>query len=150
MISRREFVQTAALAAAAVVPRALRALPGAARLDRIGLQLYTVRSEMSKSVESTLERVAAIGYKEVEFAGYFNREPAKLRETLDKLGLASPSTHLGIGALENQWDATAASAKTLGHRWVVVASVERGALDSVASLKALAGRFNAVGRKARD
>jgi sugar phosphate isomerase/epimerase len=150
MISRREFVQTAALAAATVVPRALRALPGAARLDRIGLQLYTVRSEMSKSVESTLERVAAIGYKEVEFAGYFNREPAKLRETLDKLGLASPSTHLGLGALENQWDATAASAKTLGHRWVVVASVERGALDSVASLKALAGRFNAVGRKARD
>ncbi|MFI5244067.1 MAG: sugar phosphate isomerase/epimerase family protein [Gemmatimonadales bacterium] len=152
MISRREFVQTAALAAAATaVPRSLRALPGAARLDRLGLQLYTVRSEMAKSVESTLERVASIGYKEVEFAGYFNREPAKLRETLDKLGLAAPSTHLGLGALENQWDATAASARTLGHRWVVVASVgERGAYDSIASIKALAGRFNAVGRKARD
>jgi sugar phosphate isomerase/epimerase len=151
MISRREFVHSAALAAAAAsVPRALRAIPGAARLDRVGLQLYTVRSEMGRNVEATLARVAAIGYKEVEFAGYFNREPAALRGTLDKLGLAAPSTHLGLGALENQWNATAASAKTLGHRWVVVASVERGALDSVASLKALAGRFNAVGRKARD
>src|ERR1019366_763215 len=109
MISRREFVQTAALATAATaVPRSLRALPGEARLDRVGLQLYTVRSEMVKSVESTLERVAAIGYKEVEFAGYFNRGPGKLRETLDRLGLVAPSTHLGLGVLENQWDATAA------------------------------------------
>src|ERR1019366_2392723 len=104
---------------------------------------YTVRSEMTKSVESTLERVAAIGYKEVEFAGHFNREPAKLRDTLAKLGPAAPHTHLGLGPRENQWDAPAASAKTLGHRWVVVASVgERGAYDSIASIKALAGRFN--------
>lgn len=151
MVSRREFIGSAALAAAAAsVPRPLRSLPAAARLDRVGLQLYTVRSEMAKGVESTLERVAAIGYKEVEFAGYFDREPAGLRATLDKLGLASPSTHVGLGELETQWDATAAAAKTLGHRWLVVASVERRALDSVASLKALAARFNAVGRKARD
>lgn len=152
MTSRREFVRAvAATAAASAVPRALRALPGADRLGRIGLQLYTVRSEMAKSVESTLERVAAIGYKEVEFAGYYNREPARLRDTLDTLGLSAPASHLGLGALENLWDATALTAKTLGHRWVIVASVgERGAFESVASIKALARRFNAIGTRARD
>jgi sugar phosphate isomerase/epimerase len=157
MTSRRAFLEQAATAAAAAgaasaMPRMLRALPARAdRLDRIGLQLYTVRSEMAKSVEATLERVAAIGYREVEFAGYFDRAPEKVREALDKLGLTSPSTHVGLGALENQWEANAATAKALGHRWLTVASVgERGAFDTVASIKALAARFNAIGRKARD
>jgi len=157
MTSRRTFLERAAALAAAAgattgVPRMLSALATRAdRLDRIGVQLYTVRSEMAKDVEATLARVAAIGYQEVEFAGYFNREPAALRGILDKLGLTAPSTHVGLGALENQWEASAATAKVLGHRWVIVASVgERGAFDSVASIKALAARFNAVGRKARD
>lgn len=140
-----------AAAAEACAPRAARAPQRREGLDRIGLQLYTVRSEMAKDVEATLQRVAAIGYYEVEFAGYFNREPARLRETLDTLGLSSPSTHLGLGALETQWDASVATAKALGHRWLVVASVnDRAALQGVASIKALAARFNAVGRKARD
>lgn len=131
------------------MPRVLR--PRVDRLDRIGIQLYTVRGEMAKDVEATLARIAEIGYKEVEFAGYFSREPAALRETLDKLGLASPSTHLGLGALENQFDATAATAKTLGHRWLIVASVsERGAFGSVASIMSLAARFNAIGQQAKD
>ncbi|HBD99547.1 MAG TPA: sugar phosphate isomerase/epimerase, partial [Gemmatimonadetes bacterium] len=42
----------------------------ASPIGPIGVQLYTVRAEMTNGVESTLERVAAIGYEEVEFAGY--------------------------------------------------------------------------------
>jgi hypothetical protein len=41
------------------------------RLDPIGLSLYTVREEMEASVGDALREVAAIGFKEVEFAGYF-------------------------------------------------------------------------------
>lgn len=152
MLSRREFVGTVAAAAAATtVPRSLRAAGAAGRLDRIGLELYTVRNEMEKNVESTLERAAAIGYAEVEFAGYFKREPSALRATLDRLGLKSPAVHVGLPEVEGQFDATAATAKTLGHRWLIVASInERGALASISSIKALAARFNTIGRRARD
>ena len=34
------------------------------KLDRIGLQLYTVRDLMEQDFEGTLERVAAIGYRD--------------------------------------------------------------------------------------
>jgi sugar phosphate isomerase/epimerase len=105
---------------------------------------------MAADVEGTIRRVAAVGYREVEFAGYFNREPAKLRATLDESGLRAPSCHLGLDALEGDFDATAAAAKTLGHKWVIVASVPGRFFQSTSSLKELAGRFNAAGKRARD
>jgi len=46
-------------------------------LDKIGLQLYTVRDQMKLDFESTIARVAQAGYQEVEFAGYYNRSPAE-------------------------------------------------------------------------
>ena len=154
MTSRRTFIETLGVAtAAAALPGELFAGRRSAKLDSVGLQLYTVRSMMSKepgTVEDTLAKVAAIGYREVEFAGYFNREPAALRATLHKLKLTSPSCHLGLDAIEAGFDATAAAAKTLGHKWVVVASVPRQLFQSIASLKELAQRFNAIGRRAKD
>ena len=136
--------------AAAALPRDLFAGTRTAKLDAIGLQLYTVRSLMSKDVEGTLATVAGVGYREVEFAGYFNREPAALRATLDKLKLTSPSCHIGLDAAEAGFDATAAAAKTLGHKWIVVASVPGRFFQSVATLKELAQRFNAIGKRAKD
>lgn len=151
MTSRRDFLASVAAAAAlSALPRALRAASPSATIDRIGLQLYTLRSEMRKSVETTLERVAAIGYKEVEFAGYFDRDPTALRATLDRLGLTAPACHVGLTDVETRFDATAAAARTLGHQWTIVASVPGKDMASVASIKALAARFNDIGRRARD
>jgi len=65
------------------------------KLDLVGLQLYTARSEMAKNVEATLEKVAAVGYREVEFAGYFNRDPVALRAKLDSLTLTAPACTSG-------------------------------------------------------
>jgi sugar phosphate isomerase/epimerase len=158
--TRRDFLTTAAAAAAVgLLPGALRAAQvpsrapfggNAAKLDRVGLQLYTARSEMTKSVEATLEKVAAIGYREVEFAGYFNREPAALRAKLDSLKLTAPSCHVGMPQVEAQWETTAAAAKALGHQWVIVASVPGNSLTSLDAIKALAKRFNEAGARCRD
>src|SRR3989442_2834176 len=61
------------------------------RLDRIGLQLYTVRGLMAKDFEGTLAKVAQIGYREVEFAGYFDHPPKDVRAMLDRLGPVFPA-----------------------------------------------------------
>ena len=151
MTSRRTFLHTlGAASAAAALPRDLLGAGRTAKLEAVGLQLYTTRALMAKDVEGTLATVAGIGYKEVEFAGYFNREPAPLRATLDKLKLTSPSCHVGLDAVEAGFDATAAAAKIIGHKWIVVASVPSRFLESIDSLKELAQRFNAIGKRARD
>ena len=100
MTTRRSFLGAAGAASAlALLARGLHAAwlgtrTGADRIPRIGLQLYTVRSEMERSVEQTIAAVAGAGYKEVEFAGYFGRDPAALRALLDRHGLTAPSAHV--------------------------------------------------------
>jgi sugar phosphate isomerase/epimerase len=162
--TRRDFLTTAAAATAAaaavgLMPGALRAAQvpfstapdfNVTKLDLVGLQLYTARSEMAKNVEATLEKVAAVGYREVEFAGYFNRDPVALRAKLDSLTLTAPACHVGLPQVEAQWTTTAAAAKTLGHEWVVVASVQGKSLASLDGLKDLAKRFNDAGSRCRD
>jgi sugar phosphate isomerase/epimerase len=77
---------------------------------QIGLELYTVRDNMldQKTYISTLEKVAAMGYKEVEPAGgYAGLAPKDFRALLDRLGISMPSTHSGATEgpdLESQLD----------------------------------------------
>lgn len=64
---------------------------------QMGLELYTVRDMIAKDYTGTLEKVAQIGYKEIEPAGGYNHMPPKtFRALLDRLGLRMPSTHSGI------------------------------------------------------
>ena len=147
-LKRREFLT---LGAGALAGTTLR-LPwcgGAERLDRIGVQLYTVRTEMAKDFDGTIARVAAAGYREVEFAGYYDRSAAQVRATLDRNGLTAPSTHLSKEALERNGERLLADAATIGHRYVCIAWIaqeERRTLDDV---KRVAAAFNRIGERCR-
>src|ERR1041385_980108 len=96
MTDRREFVRAVGATALGAVFHPLVPSPylraPLRKLDRIGLQLYTVRHQMEKDVEGTIARVAATGYREVEFAGYFGKSARDVRALLDKNGLSSPSS----------------------------------------------------------
>jgi sugar phosphate isomerase/epimerase len=164
MTTRREFVAGtgAAFAAAAFGTDSAHALFGlerierierierSERIERIGVQLYTVRSEMAKDVAATIARVAQIGYKEVEFAGYFRLEPARIRELLDANSLTSPSVHTAIEILERDFNAQAAAAKVIGHEVLIVPSLNTSTLTTIDAWKEVAKRFNTLGRKAHD
>jgi sugar phosphate isomerase/epimerase len=119
------------------------------RLDRIGVQLYTVRSAMQESVERTLERVAAIGYAEVEFAGYFDRSPQQIRSVLDQNGLSAPAAHIPLETLENDWEATVAAAATVGHHYLVLPSIPPADRTSLDAYRSFAERFNRFGERAK-
>jgi len=141
---RRRFLKFtgAALAAGAITPRILRALEVHAesdRIERLGIQLYTVRGEMEKNVERTLTRIAQIGYREVEFAGYFGRSPQQIRAALDAAGLEAPSAHIGIEDVRSpSWPATLEAARVMGHRYLIVAWLEKSDRVSQDSYKAIA------------
>ena len=54
---------------------------------RIGLQLYTVRSECDRDLEGTVRRIGAQGYEGVELFQLHGHEPAQVRAWLDEAGL---------------------------------------------------------------
>ncbi len=134
-MDRRLFVKTAGgIAATAMLP--IRpSLIRREHLDKIGLQLYTVRDMMQVSVERTLAQVAAVGYKEVEFAGYHNRPPRAIKQLLDDNGLNAPSAHLGLSALRGPWNRTLSDAAEVGHKWLVIASTEDSDRDTPDAIK---------------
>jgi sugar phosphate isomerase/epimerase len=118
-------------------------------LKRVGLQLYTVRDLMAQDMERTLERVAAIGYREVEFAGYFGRAPKEIREMLDRFGLAAPAAHVDPKILAGDWDRIFADAKVIGHDYVIVAWTPEEQRRTLEDYHRLAARFNRAGIAAR-
>lgn len=65
----------------------------------LGLQSYTVMVPLERDFEGTLGSVAAMGYTEIETIGAFGRDPQRLRDVLERLGLRSPSQHLVPGDL---------------------------------------------------
>ena len=125
----------------------LRARPGS--FAPLGVQLYTLRAAMAESVEATLARVAEIGYREVEFAGYFGRTPSEIRAALNAEGLTAPSAHIGVNAFD-EWPATLGAAIDMGHRWLVVASLPEPLRATLDDWRRTADLFQRAGEQARQ
>ncbi len=130
MTDRRDFLRTlgATAAAGALWPKTALAsgadlLAANASIRRIGVQLYTVRGAMEKDgVEPTLARIAQLGFREVEFAGYFGRTGAQIRDALKANGLSSPSTHISLELLKSPgFPQLVETAATIGHKWMNLA-----------------------------
>lgn len=96
-VSRRQFLSHAGSLVAGAL--ATSAVPHRAWAYPLGLppgiELYTVRSDIAQDAPSALKKIAAIGYKEVEPAGFGSlKTAAEFRKALDDNGLKCPSAHL--------------------------------------------------------
>jgi sugar phosphate isomerase/epimerase len=144
MIDRRRFLGSLGAACVAGV-----GLEGK-KVDRVGMQLYTVRGDMEQDFEGTLAKVAAIGYKEVEFAGYFTRTPAQVRAALEASGLTSPATHVDYPSLAaDKLAGVLESARTIGHQYLVNPWIDETVRKEPDIWKRVAETFNRAGEASR-
>ncbi|HXM64687.1 MAG TPA: sugar phosphate isomerase/epimerase [Terriglobales bacterium] len=88
----------------------------------LGLQLYSVRDILPKDYEGTLKQLSAIGYREVEAAGFFGRTPAQVKLAMDQAGLHCVSAHYPMVQLLPKVDETIQFGKDLGLDYIVCAS----------------------------
>ena len=86
----------------------------------IALQLYSVRDDMEKDFYGTLEKVKALGYEGVEFAGLFGENPTKIKAKLAELKMEPISAHVPYyDMLENPAEVLK-DYKEIGCKYVVV------------------------------
>jgi sugar phosphate isomerase/epimerase len=143
-MNRRTFIESS-LAAGALASLPTKTLGAAHRIEKVGVQLYTVREAMKADFDGTLGKVAAIGYKEVEFAGYFGRSPKDVRASLDKLGLSAPSVHVGPDIVRKHIPEAIDAAKIIGHKYIVCPWIDEADRKSPDGYKIVAESFNKAG-----
>ena len=153
--SRRDFLKAAAVGAGAGLAgkNALGAFAAQtatpAKKIPVGVQLYSVREQAAKGLPAVLEAIGVMGYKGVEFAGYYGWEskPKELRRLLDGTGLKCCGTHTAIETVTGDaLKATAELHAILGNTFLIVPSLQvegaQGWLD-------MAKRFNEIAAKAK-
>jgi sugar phosphate isomerase/epimerase len=118
-ITRRSFIASGSAAAALLATGVGRAaslgLP-------IGLQLYSVRTLLPTDYAGTLKQIGALGYKEVEAAGFFNLPVEQVKAAMKAAGLRCVSAHYALGLLKPHLDEILTFCKALGVGYVVCSS----------------------------
>ena len=142
-ITRRRLLQTAAAASLVSVSPRLWSDPLGITP---GIQLFTVRADMLRNAQHTLQRLAAIGYKYVEgFVGETSLSEIELRRQLDAVHLDMVSVHLPFNSKDMAPHFE--YAHTLGARYVVSSTL---APDDVMGRKPEPGKNVLVTMTAED
>jgi sugar phosphate isomerase/epimerase len=152
--SRRNLLKlgagTATVWATGVNPLRAAATAAATKKIPIGLQLYSVRDDCAKDLPRVLEALGKIGYKGVEFAGYYNRTAEQLRKLLDQNGLQCCGTHTGLETLlGDALKRTVEFNKTLGNKYLIVPSMGPDRMGSLEAIKKTAKLFNDLAEKVK-
>jgi len=149
-MNRRTFLETAGtLTAASLLSSRVGWAAGDHKIDRIGVQLYTVRDLMKDDFDGTIAKVAGIGYKEVEFAGYFGRTGQQVRAVLDKNGLSAPSTHVQYDELDGKFPSVIETSKAIGLEYIICPWIPEDLRKSPDVWRKAAEKFNRCGEQSK-
>jgi sugar phosphate isomerase/epimerase len=119
-ITRRRFIKNLSIAGLAMATPLQFALAQSNRVNSIGLQLYSLRKEMAEDFAGTLAKLAQLGFKEMEFAGYFDKSASEVRTILDANGLISPAAHIPLTDIANNLSQVIDTAATIGQKYIVL------------------------------
>ena len=129
-MKRRHFIQNLSFGAAGLYMSPL--LADQFKKKSLNVQLYTVRDAVSKNLEGTLERLAGLGYKNIELYGYngtfFGKTANEFKTILSNTGIKVLSSHhttgiamKGKGTLSDGWDKAVEDVHALGAEYMVCA-----------------------------
>lgn len=158
-ISRRNFLLKGSLAIAGTALLSKDLLAATVRKPVLGIQLYSIRDDMKKDPSGTLKQLAAMGYKNVEHAGYSKRKfygysAKEFKKLLDDLGLLMPSGHTVMGkqhwdAAKNdftdEWKYTVEDAAIVGQHYVISPWLDESLRKNYDDFKAYMDVFNKSG-----
>jgi len=159
--STRSFLRAAAVVAGAGVAKLKGlAIPGKsgalapAKNIPVGVQLYSVREEAAKDLPGVLAEIGKMGYKGVEFAGYYgwDKKPKELRRLLDDNGLNCCGTHTALDTISGDaLKATADLHAALGNSYLIVPSLSvkdaQGWVDMARTFNEIAARAMPLGMR---
>jgi sugar phosphate isomerase/epimerase len=118
--TRRGFLKVAAgMACGGSLLEPVLAGGAASAMQPLAVQLYTLGAELDADFEGTLRRIAELGFREVEAAGFHGREPQAFRNALGAAGLACHGAHVGFEGLRRDMARHAGAVAELGAEYLI-------------------------------
>jgi sugar phosphate isomerase/epimerase len=157
--SRRLFIKNSSLTVAG-----LSMLPAILKEEKpsviVGIQLYTVRDDMKRDPAGTLAKLAAIGYKYVEHAGYRNGKfygysIAEFKNLLKQNGLKMESGHSPLTGEQwnkttndftDEWKQTITDAAAVGMKYLISPGVDESLCKTKNDFLHYMDMFNKTGK----
>jgi len=153
MMKRRTFLKTgsAGLIAGILLPKHI--LANLVPSNNIGLQLYSVRNEMAKDPKACLTRIAGIGYKHLEAAGYedsqfYGMPPADFRQLIEDLGMQLTASHVTFN--NDNMGKVLEAHREAGIKYLVWPWLSQEQRSDLGSYREIAVKCNAIGKMCKD
>jgi len=158
--NRRQFIKQSALTILGATVLSHKSMANVLKSkERIGIQLYSIRTAMKENPLETLKKLAEMGYSIVEHANYVNRKfygytPAEFKKILGDLGMKMPSGHTVLGKIHwdeskkdftDAWKYTIEDAAFMGQKFVISPYLDAALRKSYDSFMAQMDIFNKSG-----
>jgi sugar phosphate isomerase/epimerase len=160
MITRRSFIKNSAMLGTGLLIRP--DIFFEKRVKKIGLQLYTLRNVLNQNnVVQVIEKIATIGYRELEIFGYtkenkfWGLEPKPFKKLLKENNLSAPAAHISFenfltGKNEEEFKMICEAAKAVGNDYIIVAWLDEKYRKTANDYKKIAGKLNEAGAIAKQ
>jgi sugar phosphate isomerase/epimerase len=119
------------------------------KIDQVAVQMYTLREHAAEDLDGTLWRLADIGYKQVEFAGFYDNTAEEIAAMLERHGLRAPSAHIPWQRFESELDSVLSDATALGFEWLIVPALPQREIDESLAAE-YASKLNGFGELVRE
>jgi sugar phosphate isomerase/epimerase len=106
-----------------------------------GIQMYSLRDITGQDLEGALKAVAEMGYKTVEFAGFFGHSAEDVRDMLTRYNLICSGTHSGLGDLIDNFEETVKYHKTIGNKNIIVPGADLGNQEKIDAFVEMVNKF---------
>lgn len=174
-MDRRKFIGQSAFIASLPFFQPVKDLLLTGKLNRIGVQLFSLPKMLDINFEAAITMLAEMGYKEAELfgpypfstastqarwnnmapalglkgSGFFGRSIQQVREVFTKNDMSIPSLHTDIDTLQHEMGKLAEAAKALGSQYVTLPAIPEEYRKSLDDYKKTAGLFNKIGAAAK-
>lgn len=116
-------------------------------INNIGLQLWSIREEMSEKLLDTLHSAARMGYAGVQFAGFGNNSAEDVKNKMDEVGIRAMGAHVQLPDLQTNFQKTVDYHKIIGNDLIIVPSIDESMRGTAAAYNQTALILNNLGKK---
>ncbi len=118
--------------------------------NKIGLEIYSLRTELQKNVPETLKKMKAMGFNEIEVAGYYGLTAENFKAEMDKVGLRASGMLFDFDRFKNDAEGIIKEARLFGVNKVGTAWIPHLKIFTKADAEKGAAVFNKAGQKLKD